>query len=99
MKAIAGHVSTGKHQDSAVKLTPPSTVAVAPTGSEVGVFGGQRSRLHLVDGVCGGILRRDGGAALTLANKRALGGQRGSKRDMVAVKLTVASGSYSFESF
>jgi hypothetical protein len=62
-----------------MKLTPPSTVAVTTTGTEVGVFGGQRSRLHLVHGVCGGILGRDGSTALALANKRALGGQRASK--------------------
>jgi hypothetical protein len=83
-----------------MKLTPPSTVAIPTTGAEVGVFGGQRSRLHLVDGVCSGILRRDGGTALALANKRALvGGQRASQRDLVAGRLTVASGSYSFDSF
>jgi hypothetical protein len=62
-----------------MELTPPSAMAITATGTEVGVFGGQRSRLHLVNRVCGGILGRDGSTALALANKRALGGQRASK--------------------
>jgi hypothetical protein len=47
-------------------------VAVAAAGAEKGVFGGQRGRLDLVDGVGRGILRRDGGAALALAHQWAL---------------------------
>jgi len=43
-------------------------VAVAATGAEEGVLGGQRGRLDSEDGVGIGILRRDGRAALALAH-------------------------------
>ena len=64
-----GAVSGRKHDaEGAMRLTPPAAVAVAATGAVVGVFGGQRGRLHSVDGIGIGILRRDGGAALALAH-------------------------------
>lgn len=47
-------------------------MAVAATGAEVGILGGQGRRLDSEDGVCRGILRGDGGAALALADKRTL---------------------------
>lgn len=48
-------------------------MTIATAGAEVGVFGGQRSGLDLEDGICGGILRRDGRAALAFAHQWALG--------------------------
>jgi hypothetical protein len=48
-------------------------VAIATTGAKVGILGWQRSRLDLKDGICGGILSRDGSAALAFSNKWALG--------------------------
>jgi len=50
-------------------------VAVAATGAEEGIFGGQGGRLDPEDGVGICILGRDGGAALALADQRALGGR------------------------
>jgi hypothetical protein len=44
-------------------------VAIATTGAKVGIFGWQRSRLDLEDGICGGILSRDGSAALAFSNE------------------------------
>lgn len=48
-------------------------MAIATTGTKVGIFGWQRSRLDLEDGICGGILSRDGSAALAFSNEWALG--------------------------
>jgi hypothetical protein len=63
-----GLVFTARLEEGATRLTPPSTMAIAAAGAEVGVFGRQRSRLDSEDGIRVGILRRDGGAALTLAH-------------------------------
>jgi hypothetical protein len=73
-------------------------MAIATTGTKVGIFGWQGSRLDLEDGICGGILRRDGSAALAFSHKWALGGQR-AWANIEADRLTVASGSYSLDSF
>jgi hypothetical protein len=43
-------------------------MAVAAAGAEEGVLARQGRRLDLEDGVCIGILRRDGGTALALAH-------------------------------
>lgn len=53
-------------------LTSPSTMAVTATGAKVGILGRQSRRLDLEDSICRGVLRGDGGAALTLADKGAL---------------------------
>jgi hypothetical protein len=58
----------GKKEGRGGQLTPPSTVAIATAGAEEGVLVRQGSRLDLEDGVCIGILRRDGGTALALAH-------------------------------
>jgi hypothetical protein len=55
-------------KQEAMRLTPPSTMAIATTGAEEGVFEGQRSCLRPVDGVRVDILCRDDSAALTLAH-------------------------------
>lgn len=49
-------------------------MAVAATGAEISVLCGQGGGFDSVDGVCVGILARDGGAALALADQRALDG-------------------------
>lgn len=48
-------------------------MAIATAGAKEGVFGRQRSRFDLEDGICGGILSRDGSAALAFSNEWALG--------------------------
>jgi hypothetical protein len=48
-------------------------VAIATTGAKVGILSWQRSRLDLEDGICGGILSRDGSAALAFSDEWALG--------------------------
>ena len=64
------------HADQRLKVGEgdgtPAAVAVAATGAEVGIFGGQRGRLDPVDRVCIRVLGRDGAAALALADQRAL---------------------------
>ena len=47
-------------------------MAVAATGAEVGIFGGQGCRLDPIDGIGIGVLGRDGSTALALAHERAL---------------------------
>jgi hypothetical protein len=61
-------LATNKVAEGAMVLTPPSTLAIATAGAEVGVLVGQGRRLYLEDGVGVGILRRDGCAALALAH-------------------------------
>lgn len=93
---MAGHVSLDEHQEGAMQLTSPSTMAVAATGAEVGILGGQGGCLDPVDGIGVGILGGDGSAALALADKRTLAAV--SLPDSVSgfavhAGLTVASGS------
>lgn len=85
-----------------MQLTSPSTMTIAATGAEVSILAGQCSCLDPVDGIGVGILGGDGSAALALADKRTLAAV--SLPDSVSgfagdALLTVASGSYSFESF
>jgi hypothetical protein len=51
---------------------PPSAVAIAAAGAEIGVFGGQRRRLGPVDGVGRRVLGGYVAAVLALADQRAL---------------------------
>jgi hypothetical protein len=81
-------------------------VAVTATCAEVGVLGGQRSCLDPVDGIGVGILGSDGSAALALADKRTLAAAvsmphsaSSSVLRRIKAGLTVASGSYSLDSF
>lgn len=89
-------------QSTGTLHTSPAAVAVAATGAEEGIFGGQRGRLDPVDGVRARVLARDGAAALALADKRAL--RRRSAQLLLLnaglrTALTVVSGSNSLDSF
>lgn len=77
-------------------------MAIAATGAEVRILAGQGGRLDPVDGIGVGVLGGDGSAALAFADKRTLAAVSlpysvgGVALDM---GLTVASGSYSLDSF
>lgn len=82
-----------------MQLTSPSAVTVTATGAKVGILAGQGGGLDPVDGIGVGILGGDGGAALALADKRTLAVVRLPYSVSDAAGLTVASGSYSLDSF
>lgn len=61
-------VSADRREQGTMQLTPPAALAVAAAGAKISILCWQCGRLDLVDGVGVGVLRRDGRAALALAD-------------------------------